>query len=220
MKIKLSLVSSLVFLLSTAILGTIYLAWLFYPLEIKWLNLEAVVPLSQADIYQQFTILLRYLTIPWIQELSMPAFPSSANGLHHFQQVKWLFHLTQAIFLITLPGFIVFWKNEVKKGYGTSSFPIFKVACWLPLAIALFGLVIGFDHFFILFHQILFPGDDTWLFHPDTDPVILILPESFFLHCFLLFLVLYESLYWMVLVNCRPPKQNQNKKRFLWKKYM
>ena len=67
-----------------------------------------------------------------------------------------------------------------------------------------FGLhvIMDFDSFFTLFHQVLFAGDDTWLFNPNTDSVIYILPEAFFLHCFLLFLILYEvsfcSLLWQI----------------------
>ena len=65
----------------------------------------------------------------------------------------------------------------------------------LPLVLGLVGVFIGFEQFFTLFHQILFVGDDTWLFDPAKDPVILILPEDFFLHCFILFFVTYEILF-------------------------
>ena len=39
MKTKLTFWSSMLFLLSVSILLTIYLAWVFYPMEIQWLNL-------------------------------------------------------------------------------------------------------------------------------------------------------------------------------------
>ena len=54
----------------------------------------------------------------------------------------------------------------------------------LPLVIGLVGVLIGFEQFFTSFPSILFVGDDTWLFDPAKDPVILILPEAFFLHAF------------------------------------
>lgn len=50
-------------------------------------------------------------------------------------------------------------------------------------------LVIGvlaaldFDRAFVVFHSLFFPGKSNWLFHPDADPVILILPEVFFRNC-------------------------------------
>ena len=73
----------------------------------------------------------------------------------------------------------------------------------LPLLIGLGGVLIGFDQFFTLFHQILFVGDDTWLFDPAKDPVILILPETFFLHAFLLFFSLYESFFGFLYLKSR-----------------
>ena len=50
-------------------------------------------------------------------------------------------------------------------------------------------MAIGFERFFIYFHQILFRNTD-WLFDPATDPIINVLPESFFMQCFLLFFAL------------------------------
>lgn len=209
MKTKLSVGMSFLFLLSAAIVATIYGAWLFYPLEIKWLGLEKVVYMKSVDISYNFNILLRYLTLPWEQTLSMPNFPSSADGLHHFQQVKWLFHLAQAVFLLSLSGFLSFWNRIVRKGYGALYRPVFVTAAVLPILIGIVGVVIGFDSFFTLFHQVLFAGDSSWLFNPNTDPVIYILPADFFLHCFLLFFVLYEMLFLGMIVNCRPRRNSR-----------
>lgn len=209
MKTKFSVVMSLLFLLSVAIVATIYGAWLFYPLEIKWLGLEQVVYMKSADISYNFNILLRYLTLPWEQTLAMPNFPSSVDGLHHFQQVKWLFHLAQAVVLISLPGFLSFWKHVVRKGYGSLYRPVFVMAAVLPIVIGTFGVIIGFDSFFTIFHQILFVGDSSWLFNPNTDPVIYILPAEFFLHSFLLFFVLYEGLCLGMLVKCMPKRKSK-----------
>lgn len=194
MKTKFQTFSSILTILSAAILLTIYLAWLFYPSEIQVLNLEKIVYMNAADISYNFNILMNYLTNPFQQVLDMPNFSSSADGLHHFQQVKWLFHLTQLIFLVSLPASITFFKNVLAKGFGRLFQKIYLWMALLPLAIGLMGALIGFNAFFTLFHQILFVGDSTWLFNPNTDRVIYILPEEFFLHCFILFFVLYEVL--------------------------
>lgn len=53
----------------------------------------------------------------------------------------------------------------------------------LIMVVGLVGLF--FDQFFILFHQILF-RNDNWLFNPQTDPVIYILPPELFLIAFLI----------------------------------
>ena len=188
MKTKLTFWSSMLFLLSLSILLTIYLAWIFYPLEIQWLNLTDRVYLKPETIQYNFHILMNYLTNPFSQVLEMPDFRSSAAGLHHFAVVKNLFHLVQLVALVTLPSFYFFVKGIVKKGFLSLYRKSLLALVVLPLLIGLGGVLIGFDQFFTLFHQILFVGDDTWLFDPAKDPIILILPEAFFLHAFLLFL--------------------------------
>jgi len=195
MKTKFTFVGSLLFLLSLAILLTIYLSWLVYPLEISWLNLTNRVDLKSDIIQYNFHILMDYLTNPFNPVLEMPDFPSSESGLHHFAVVKGLFHLTQGVALVTLPFFYIFWNQVVRKGFLSLYRKTLVFMVGLPVGLGLFGVFIGFERFFTLFHQFLFIGDDTWLFDPAKDPVILILPENFFLHCFILFFVTYEILF-------------------------
>lgn len=197
MKYKGTFFVTLLCLLSLAILTTIYLAWLFYPLEIKWLQLEAGVGLSHQTIQRNFQVLMDYLTNPFNWHLDMPHFPSSADGLYHFESVKKLFHLVQGLVLVGLPLTWYLTQRAIKK----DTFNVlatfskgFAFMATVPILIGLFAYFIGFSQFFTLFHHLLFPGDSTWLFHPDQDPVILILPELFFLHCFVLFFVCYEVL--------------------------
>ena len=195
MKTKLTFWGSMLFFLSLSILLTIYLAWIFYPLEIEWLNLTDRVFLKSETIQYNFHILMNYLTNPFSQVLEMPDFRSSAAGLHHFAVVKNLFHLVQLVALVTLPCFYFFVKKIVKKGFLSLYRKSILTLLVFPLVIGLVGVLIGFEQFFTLFHQILFVGDNTWLFDPAKDPVILILPETFFLHAFLLFFGFYESFF-------------------------
>ena len=195
MKTKLTFGGSLLFLLSLSILLTIYLSWLVYPLEISWLNLTSRVHVQPQTIQHNFNVLMNYLTNPLSQVLAMPDFPSSASGIHHFVVVKGLFHLAQGVAIVTLPIFYLFWKQVIQKGFLSLYRRGLLIMLSLPLVLGLVGVFIGFEQFFTLFHQILFVGDDTWLFDPAKDPVILILPEDFFLHCFILFFVTYEILF-------------------------
>ena len=203
MKTKFTFVGSLFFLLSLTILLTIYLAWLLYPQEISWLNLTNRVHLQPQTIQHNFNVLMDYLTNPFSQQLEMPDFPSSTSGIHHFVVVKGLFHLAQVVAIVTLPIFYLFWKQVILKGF----LPLYRRALLiilsLPLVLGLVGVFIGFEQFFTLFHQILFVGDDTWLFDPAKDPVILILPENFFLHAFLLFFCLYELIFGFLYLQSR-----------------
>lgn len=200
MKTKFTFGASILFLLSLAILLTIYLAWLVYPLEISWLHLTNRVHLQPQIIQHNFNVLMDYLTNPLSQVLAMPDFPSSASGIHHFAVVKGLFHLAQGVALVTLPMFFLFWKQVVRRGFLSLYRRGLLLMLSLPLVLGLIGVFIGFDQFFTLFHQILFVGDDSWLFDPAKDPVILILPEDFFLHAFLLFFCLYELIFGFIYV--------------------
>jgi len=203
MKTKITFVGSLLFLLSLAILLTIYLAWLVYPLEISWLHLTSRVRFQPQIIQHNFNVLMDYLTNPLSQVLAMPDFPSSVSGIHHFAVVKGLFHLAQGVALVTLPMFFLFWKQVVRRGFLSLYRGGLLLMLSLPLVLGLIGVFIGFDQFFTLFHQILFVGDDSWLFDPAKDPVILILPEDFFLHAFLLFFCLYELIFGFLYLQSR-----------------
>ena len=109
------------------------------------------------------------------------------------QEISWL-NLTNRVHLQP---------QTIQKGF----LPLYRRALLiilsLPLVLGLVGVFIGFEQFFTLFHQILFVGDDTWLFDPAKDPVILILPENFFLHAFLLFFCLYELIFGFMYLQSR-----------------
>lgn len=207
MKTKLQVFGTVLFVLSGAILATIYLAWLVFPVEISYLGLEKIVYMKSEDISYNFNILMNYLTNPFQTVLDMPNFSSSVDGLKHFADVKKLFHLAQGVFVLSFPAFFLFIKQILLKGHG---WLVQKTFLWMmlaPVVIGLMGLLMGFDQFFVLFHTVLFPGDSTLLFDPAKDPVIYILPEEFFLHCFILFFVLYEVFFGAMLAWSR--KSNQ-----------
>ena len=195
MRDKLRFSASVLCLLAAAILLTIYLAWLFYPMEISYFNLPDKVHLKAETIQYNFNILMNYLTNPFSQKLAMPDFRSSAAGLYHFQAVKYLFHLAQVVFVLTLPAFIFFIQKVVKKGFLALYQRNLLILSLLPFIMICLAGLIGFNSFFTLFHQVLFVGDNTWLFDPTKDPVIWILPEEFFMHAFILFALLYEGIF-------------------------
>lgn len=189
---------SIIWLLSLAILLTILIAWLAYPLAISWLHIPEMVDLSTSAILRNYNHLLSYLMNPFHQVLGMPDFPSSKDGLKHFSDVKSLFHSAQLIFLITsLPSIYFLLKSWRDKSLFVFQ-NLYLTAAIFPVFVGLLGAAMGFNEFFTLFHQLMFPGDSSWLFNPYTDPVINILPEAFFMHCFIAFFVLYELLMLML----------------------
>ena len=58
----------------------------------------------------------------------------------------------------------------------------------IPAVLAAF-IAMNWDKVFVLFHKIVF-NNDYWIFDPVTDPVIMILPDTFFMHCALMILAL------------------------------
>lgn len=205
---------SFVCLLAASVLATIYLAWLFYPLEISWLGLEKIVYMTPSHIRYNFNHLMSYLTNPFVRRLAMPDFPSSAAGLKHFADVKRLFHLTQLLFLLTFVPTIYFVKKEWQQRSLWQFHSFFRLIVLLPFLLGFVAGLLGFETFFTLFHQVLFAGDSTWLFNPNTDSVIYILPEAFFQHCFLLFFASYELLFGAILLEIRREKQSYLRRKF------
>ena len=148
MRDKVRFSASVLCLLAAAILLTIYLAWLFYSLEISYFALPDKVYLKAETIQYNFNILMNYLTNPFSQKLAMPDFRSSAAGLHHFQAVKYLFHLAQAIFLVTLPALIFFIKKVVKKRFLALYQRSLFILSVLPFVMICLAGLIGFNSFF------------------------------------------------------------------------
>ena len=163
MRDRLNVTGFVLWLVATVILGTILVAWMIYPMEISWLRIQNRTGLTPAVIQKNFQILMQYLTSPFTWKLEMPDFPSSPDGLHHFQAVKYLFHLTQTLFLVLLPVAIRFIRTVMRKGYAGLYRRLFGGMVLLPIVIGGVTLFIGFDQFFTLFHQVLFVGDATWI---------------------------------------------------------
>ena len=203
MKNKLWTFGTWLWLLSLAVLVAIYGAWLIYPLEVDWLKLTLQVTITKADLLKNFNVLMTYLTNPLSHTLAMPDFSSSASGLKHFGDVKHLFHLAQAVFILLAYPSWLFWKNSRTDKSLFLHQKTFAFAAILPILIAVVGILIGFDQFFTLFHEMLCPGDSSWLFNPATDPIIWVLPEEYFMHCFIIFFVTYEALMLSLLVIAR-----------------
>ena len=186
---KVGLAFWLLTLLTLAITLTINARWL-YQWDIQHLELLNYTSLSEKELLMNFDQLMRYLNTPWITELKLSDFPVSASGALHFYEVKRLFLVNYGVLLVSLiPSFLYVRHLFKNKRLWTLVQP-FKIAVGVPLIIAVV-MAMGFDRFFVAFHGIFF-NNDAWIFNPATDPIINVLPEEFFLHCFILFFVLLE----------------------------
>lgn len=153
-----------------------------YSWDITYLGIEKVVGLSKDMLMENYRILLHYLNFPWVKELVMPNFPSSESGLLHFYEVKRLFMLDYAVLLISGVLSFAFIRKKKKEGRIWEMVGPLRIFAVLPLLL-LFLLVMNFNRLFVTFHELFF-NNDAWIFDWRTDPIILALPQEFFMHCF------------------------------------
>lgn len=184
---------SILWIIALSVTLTIFLAVPLFFGEIFWYQLTDLVQMTAGKIGHNFLILMNYLINPLEKKLSMPDFPSSASGLHHFAEVKNLFMLVFFLTIILIPFIIRFMKENLSLVFHNA----FRVVMLFPLAIGVIAWLIGFDQFFVAFHEVLF-RDNSWLFDPATDPIISVLPEQFFMHSFLIFLLIYELIFFVI----------------------
>ena len=193
MRDKLIFGFSILWIIAFSVTLTIFLAIPLFFGEIFWYHLTDLVQMTVGEIWHNFLILMNYLVNPLEKKLSMPNFPSSASGLHHFAAVKNLFMLVFFLTLVLIPFFVSFLKNNLPLVFHNA----LRVVMLFPLAIGVVAWLIGFDQFFIAFHKVLF-RDNSWLFDPTVDPIINVLPEQFFMHSFLIFLLIYELSFFVI----------------------
>ena len=161
-----------------------------YSFDIDYLNIEQMTGLSKDIILDNYRILMQYLNLSWITELKMPDFPASESGLFHFYEVKQLFLLDYAILGVSAVVTGLFLRMVKKEqGYWRMMNPL-RLMIAAPLA-ALAIIFMNFDRLFVAFHGVFF-NNDAWIFDARTDPIILALPQDFFMHCFVLVFVLLE----------------------------
>lgn len=203
----LGFIVTLLFILSFAIFLTIWNIPL-YQLTLKVLKIPQQVGLSSRRILQNYLKLLNYLHNPWLKQLHLPDFTMSAAGRFHFYEVKRLFLFNLMVLIGTGLFSLSFWKKERQAHTVWQFHATFKRLLVVPILIGM-ALMIGFDEIFVLFHEVLF-GNDYWLFDPAVDPIINVLPEQFFLLCFLsVFLWTELFLGWLCLKT--KPKGTKNR---------
>lgn len=191
MKKKDSLVSVIFVLtiMSFAILFTI----LFKPLfawQLTGIDTPYLLGLTHEQVLYNYDELLHYLLNPFINTLKMSHIPTSASGAFHFYEVKNLFLLNNVIFVSGVVASVwgIRYVTIEKRWYVFAQ--IGKFLSVLPIGIVLI-LLAGFNYWFVLFHQIAF-GNNDWLFNPKTDPIIYVLPETFFLSCAVVVLIIVQ----------------------------
>lgn len=185
-------------ILSIAVMCVVYGKWIYY-VEIDLLHIPEISGMNKTEIIQNYDALITYLSPFYSGELHFPTLAMSESGRIHFVDVKNILIAIQYMMCITViisfVGVISLMKKERVKVllYSAIATLLFPIALLIPIAM-------DFEKSFVFFHELLFQND-YWLFDPNTDPVIRMLPEEFFMHaaCLILLIVLLGSIfcYWL-----------------------
>ena len=179
--------------LANAVLGTVILAPLLYGayLQLGWI--PRIAGLSKAAIYEDFMRIWTYLWQVWRPSLELAHFASSAGGRQHFAEVR---TLIIGLVLLALLLNVLIWRWARQGQFNSWSYwQALKKVQW-GLALLGLGMLLFFDQAFVAFHRLLF-ANELWLFDPRLDPVIWILPQSYFLGLTALILTFYGLWSWL-----------------------
>ena len=181
----------IVFFCLSIITGIIQLSIRFkeiYYFDIDYLKIDKLSGISKEEIKLNYDYLIQYNLRKENTDFKMPTIKSSEQGKIHFEEVRDIFQNTIKIFklslLISIIGLYINIKNKNYIFLKSTS----KLLIYIQV-ILLIPLVINFDGSFVLFHKIMF-NNDYWIFDPNLDPVIKILPDVFFFHMGVIILVL------------------------------
>ena len=175
----------------------------FYAAHVHLLKLPETTGWTEAEILGAYDEMMSF-------ELKGTEFGTgvlkwSEAGKAHFTDVRGLFRLDlkvaviSGIALAVLLLFSLVWKPHRFRDCGPS---FWAGAGTLILFLIIFALgAADFDRAFTVFHSIFFPGKTNWLFDPNVDQIIQILPEVYFRNCAILVIGLIAILCaaWMVL---------------------
>lgn len=177
----------MIFIISFAVVFTVFFKQLYY-FDINYLNIDKISRLSVETIKENYDILINYQSIFYQGDLNLPDFTMSVAGRIHFQEVKTIFEVIQVSMLISgIISIILLIKRFKEKEY--LFLRLTGIITILIPSILGFLVAIDFDQAFIIFHKLFF-RNDFWIFDYRTDPVITILPETFFMHCFILIVLI------------------------------
>lgn len=169
-----------IFFICLSIFAVIHFRPLYY-FDINYLNIESMSGYSKDIILENYNSLMDYCSPFYHGSLVFPSLSITDAAYVHFERVKKIFdgsfYIGCILFFILIGIMIYKYRKKDFSYLKISSIVIFILPSLLGAACG-----INWDNTFILFHKIFFKGDH-WLFDWDTDQIIRILPDTYFLHC-------------------------------------
>ncbi|MGL4796558.1 MAG: TIGR01906 family membrane protein, partial [Paraclostridium sp.] len=190
MKKVINLLFSIIFslaIITGAIKFTVGFKQLYY-WDINKLNISEYTNMTEDELKRNYDYLIEYNVSRNNLEFELPTLKSSPQGKIHFEEVRDIFQNVNKLFFITciisLVGIYINKKNNNIEILKSSGIILITMPIVLTIPIAL-----NFQQSFVIFHKLLFEND-YWIFDPNLDPVINMLPEQFFFHCGMLILLI------------------------------
>lgn len=172
-------------IISVSVVFTLAFRPLYY-LDISALNIPEQSGYSEEEIRENYDVLIDYNLSFGSERLEFPTLAMSEPGRIHFEEVRDIFNLFKymaiAGVIVSIAGILFCIRRKEYKFLKLTS--ILAVA--LPTVLGTL-VALNWDWAFVAFHHLAF-NNDYWIFDPATDPVITILPDTFFLHCALMIL--------------------------------
>lgn len=166
----------------------------FYYAHIGPLKLVERTGYTQEEIKTAFDEMLDYCLGG--EEFSTGVLKWSESGKSHFTDVRFLFQLDLNVLACSLGLLaalaLLSWRGRQRPALLLGRGPAF----WAGTGLGAVFLVVAalaamdFDRAFVVFHALFFPGKDNWLFDPNEDQIINILPQEFFRNCAVLILAI------------------------------
>ncbi len=172
-----------IFIICFAVVFTVFFKQLYY-FDIDYLNIASSTGISKEIIKENYDILIQYQSLFYRGTLELPNFVMSTTGRIHFEEVKRVFDIIQITLIVSgLISGVMIYQNIKEREYRFLRLTSF-LSVGIPTVLG-FLVALDFEKAFVIFHQIVF-RNNYWIFDYTTDPVISILPESFFMHCFMM----------------------------------
>ncbi len=174
------------FIISASVTITLNFRPLYYH-DISALKIEETSGFSKNIIKKNYDELIDYNQFFHSGKLKL-TMPMSREGRIHFEDVKRIFDTIEIACVITLILSCYLVTTQIRKR-DLRFLKISSIITILLPTIAGIMTAVNWEAVFIMFHKIMF-RNDYWLFDEALDPVITILPDTFFLQCAVMIILL------------------------------
>lgn len=160
-----------------AIAATVMFRPLYY-FDIDYLDIPERSGYTKEQCIENYDVLIDYNLIGGPEVLEFPDMQMSEHGRIHFEEVKAIFVPAQWISCAGILLFILLMCRY--KSYSWLRVSVLTAAAICAAVLA--AVLIDWEWAFETMHAIFF-RNDYWIFNSKTDPIIKILPDTFFMHC-------------------------------------